>query len=52
MKLTLRPGRYFVRRQSPRTYGIYTRTGHLVEGGFFSRQAAEVACWQWERTGL
>lgn len=31
-----------IKRQSPRTWGIFVN-GNLVEGGFFSRDAAERA---------
>jgi hypothetical protein len=38
---------YTVRKQSPRSWGIYDRAGTLVEGGFFARDNALTACDQW-----
>ena len=37
---------YKVSKQSAHTWGIY-RGADLVEGGFFSRAAADAACAEW-----
>lgn len=42
--------RYAVRKQPPRSWGIYeVATGRLVEGGFFYRDSALDALAEWER---
>ena len=47
---------YMVFRQpGSRQWGVYeTSTGYnrLVEGGFFSRLAADAACREWQNRGL
>lgn len=37
------------RSASKRTWDIVDSTGDIVEGGFFSRQAATDACAEWNR---